>query len=243
MLIGIIRPDSGQIEILGDARRPLTIQQKRQIGYVAQEQHFYPWMTCRALGRFVKGFYPGWNDDEFMRLLEAFELPIDRKVSELSHGMRVKLALALAIAPKPPLLILDEPTAGLDPVARREFLEIIEDHARPAGQTVFFSSHLIDEVERVADRVGIIDRGRLLYEGGLDELRAAVRGVSAAEGELEAMPQGFRLLRHRAGEPAVLLATPAVWAENPTPFGPDREAHLSLDDIFIALVGRSAGPQ
>jgi ABC-2 type transport system ATP-binding protein len=239
MLMGLIRPDAGQIALLGDARRPLTVAQKRLIGYVAQEQHFYPWMSAAQLGRFVRGFYPQqWDDLEFDRLLGAFDLPPERKVGELSHGMRVKLALAIAIAPRPPLLILDEPTAGLDPVARREFLEIIQDHARAAGQTVFFSSHLIDEVERVADRVGIIDHGRAIYEGDLASLRASVRGLKLSPEELARLPGGFRVLRERSGEPATVMASPAAWAASPQLLAPGLRAELSLDDIFIALVGK-----
>lgn len=108
-------------------------------------------MSCERLGSFVGSFYPTWDRSEFFRLLEIFEIPRSRKVSQLSGGMKAKLALALAITPKPKLLILDEPTAGLDPVARRDFLDIIASQARTYQRTTFFSSHLIDEVERCAD--------------------------------------------------------------------------------------------
>jgi ABC-2 type transport system ATP-binding protein len=177
MLMGIIKPEAGTIEVLGERSRRTTVRQKQCIGYVSQEQTFYPWMTCRALGRFVGGFYPSWDGDEFERLLQVLDLPPDRRASQLSGGMRVKLALALALAPRPALLILDEPTSGLDPVARREFLDLIKTQARHHHRTTFFSSHIIGEVERVADRIGIIHHGRMLYEGGLDELRASVRQV------------------------------------------------------------------
>src|SRR5882724_5534740 len=175
MLMGIIKPDEGLIELLGEQTRRTTIRQKQSIGYVSQEQTFYPWMTCRALGQFVGGFYPSWDASEFERLVRVLDLPLDRKASQLSGGMRVKLALALA--PRPALLILDEPTSGLDPLARREFLAIIQQEAREHRRTTFFSSHIIGEIERVADRVGIIHRGRMYYEGSLEELRASIRLV------------------------------------------------------------------
>ncbi|NLS97341.1 MAG: ABC transporter ATP-binding protein [Planctomycetaceae bacterium] len=176
-MMGIITPARGRIELLGYRGRRIRARQKQRIGYVSQEQHFYPWMSCRALGRFVSGFYPTWDHDEFARLLSLLDLPPKRRVSHLSGGMRVKLALALALAHRPPILILDEPTSGLDPATRREFLEIISRQARSHSRTTFFSSHLVDEVERVADRVGIIHNGGMRYEGDIRTLQESVREV------------------------------------------------------------------
>lgn len=176
-MMGIIKPDRGRIELLGHRARRIRAKQKQRIGYVSQEQHFYPWMSCRALGRFVSGFYPTWDHEEFARLLGLLDLPPKRRVSHLSGGMRVKLALALALAHRPPILILDEPTSGLDPATRREFLEIISRQARSHNRTTFFSSHLVDEVERVADRVGIIHNGGMRYEGDIRTLQESVREV------------------------------------------------------------------
>jgi ABC-2 type transport system ATP-binding protein len=174
-VMGIVRPDGGAIEIFGKTLRRTTIAEKRRIGYVSQGQFFYPWMTSRVLGRFVGGFYPTWDEAEFRRLLALLDVPTDRKVSALSGGTRVKLALALALAHRPDMLILDEPTSGLDPVARRDFLDMIGRQARAHQRTTLFSSHLVDEVERVADSVGIIHKGMMRYEGSIEALRAMVR--------------------------------------------------------------------
>ncbi|HSR51877.1 MAG TPA: ABC transporter ATP-binding protein [Acidobacteriota bacterium] len=175
MLMGIIRPDQGQIELDAQRFQRIGNAQKRSIGYVSQEQYFYPWMTCAAIGKFVSGFYPTWDEAEYGRLTGLLELPPERKISALSGGMKVKLALALALAHRPRLLVLDEPTSGLDPYARREFLDMIAGQARKYGRTTLFSSHIIEEVERVADLVGIIHDGRLLYEGDLPTLKRSVR--------------------------------------------------------------------
>lgn len=210
MLMGVVRADSGEIELLDARGTRIGIPQKQRIGYVSQEQNFYPWMTCRGIGRFVSGFYPTWDASEFSRLLLMLDLPGDRKISHLSGGMRVKLALALALAHRPQILILDEPTSGLDPVARREFLEIIRRQSRAHGRTTFFSSHLIDEVERVADRVGIIHRGQLRYEGDVPRLQASVRKVRYA-------------VQHRPGT-VTAGATPI--AAEPQSVAPSEQAHL-----------------
>jgi ABC-2 type transport system ATP-binding protein len=132
-------------------------------------------MTPVTIGRFVSGFYPTWDAAEYGRLIAALDLPRDRKIGAFSGGMKARLALALALAPRPRLLVLDEPMAGLDPVARREFLEMVRDQAERTGRTTLFSSHVLAEVERAADRVGIIDAGRMCYEGDLKELSDRIR--------------------------------------------------------------------
>ena len=238
--MGIIAPDSGTISLHGEISKRTTLKQKQKIGYVSQEQNFYPWMTAEMLGTFVGGLYPTWDSDEYKRLLKVLEVPKNRKVSGLSGGMRVKLALALAIAPRPPLLILDEPTAGLDPVARREFLEIITHQAREYGRTTFFSTHLLDEVERAADRVGIIHRGRKRFEGKLSELRERVRRIELLPGQ--PLPIGFEIWREfdvegigeKSVRPVIVNADAEAWAASGV-----KGERLSLDDIFIACVGIS----
>ena len=240
MLMGITGSTGGSIEILGERTRRTTIKQKQRIGYVSQEQFFYPWMSGRMLGRFVGGLYKTWDEKEFLRLLSVLEIPPDRKSANLSGGMRVKLALALALAPRPALLILDEPTAGLDPVARREFLEIIERQAKEHGRTTFFSSHLLNEVERVADTVGIIHQGKMRYQGGLDDLQDQVRRVRFPVGmEATAIPpDAERWGKDGADGSIVLRRLPAAWASSEWPPGTVVE-RLSLDDIFISCVGIS----
>jgi len=235
MLMGIIESDGGEIEMLGKPTHRLTLQQKQSIGYLSQGQFFYPWMTCREIGNFVAGFYPAWDEAEFKRLLQALDLPPKRKISALSHGMKVKLALALALAHRPTLLILDEPTAGLDPVARREFLEIVQQQSRTHHRTTFFSSHLIDEVERIADVVGIIDRGQLRYEGDIASLQESVRRIpSSAKNGKTPLGDGFYVLKEefQNGPSCIVCASAEDWSKLPADCV---SQPLSLEDIFIAL--------
>ena len=220
-------------------------------------------MTCQRIGTFAAGFYPTWDMAEFQRLLAALDVPPKRKTSELSGGMRVKLALALALAHRPTLLILDEPTSSLDPVARREFLEIIASQATNHGRTTFFSTHRIEEVERVAHTIGIIDNGKLRYEGDIPTLTASIRQVSIAtvatqfpppipgapphlaqtqmQMQMPAFtaPDGFEVLKDRIsgnGERTVVLkAEPSRWVQ--ASFGGGTVTSPSLEDAFIAIAG------
>jgi ABC-2 type transport system ATP-binding protein len=239
LLLGIIAAEAGTISLLGETTRRTSVAQKRRIGYVSQEQNFYPWMTGKALGRFVGAFYPTWDATEFTRLLAVLEVPGDRRVSQLSGGMRAKLALALALAPRPAVLILDEPTAGLDPLARREFMQLIVAQARQHRRTTFFSSHLIDEVERCADRVGMIHDGRMRFEGSLENLRKTVRRVRLAEGTEFTPPPKFERWHEEALDGTrtwVLRAEEESWSGLILPPGASVEP-LSLEDAFIACVG------
>jgi len=150
---------------------------------------------------------------------------------ELSGGTRTKLALALALAPHPPLLLLDEPTAGLDPVARREFHDMVSEVVRERGVSVFLSSHLVDDVEAIATRVGIIQSGRMRVEGDIPTLRQTIRRVRAPESHV--MPAGFERVRND-----IWQADSQHWSAAPWSEGVAIEA-LSLEDIFLAFA-RSA---
>ena len=242
-LMGITEPDGGEVRVFGQPVRGRAVALRQRIGYVAQEQTFYEWMTGARLGRFVSRFYPTWDQATFERLCREQDVPLSRKVGALSGGMKMKLALALALGPRPPLLILDEPTAGLDPVARREFLERIREDAERTGRTTFFSTHLIDEVELVADRVGIVEDGRTRYEGTVDALADRVRvhrGPADAPlpSALEAPPEGLRVLSDRVfrGERRVTVeaADPARFEALPVAL-----ERLPLEEIFIEMVRRT----
>jgi ABC-2 type transport system ATP-binding protein len=232
VLMGIVRADGGSIELLGERVKRVSIALKRRIGYVSQEQHFYPWMSAAQLGRFVAPLYPSWDEQEYRRLLAVLDVPPDRRSVELSGGTRTKLGLALALAPRPALLLLDEPTTGLDPVARAEFNELVIAMVRERGTTALFSSHLVGEVEGVATRVGIIQAGKMRVEGDIAGLRARVRRVSAAQPAPP--PPGFAQVRAD-----VWQAEPELWATTPWPEGTLVEP-LSLEQIFLAFARADA---
>lgn len=190
-LLGILRPNSGTIRYGDITAKQTTTAMKRGIGYVSQHQHFYDWMTCERIGRFVGAFYPTWDHKEYRALLERLKVERKQRVSELSGGTKMKLAMALALAHKPRLLILDEPTAGVDPVARAEILDALQDEVRNHGRTVFFSTHHLFEVEQIGDVVGVLNQGSLFYEGPLDGLASAVRVVRPELSENASLEEAF----------------------------------------------------
>ncbi len=170
LLLGLDEADAGRLDVLGLDSRTQGAEVRRQVGYVPEQPTLYEWMTAEEIGWFTAGFYAGGFEHQYLTLLQQFSVPADRKIKQMSKGMRAKVALSLALAHQPELLILDEPTSGLDTLVRREFLESMVDIAA-AGRTVLLSSHLINEVERVADVVAIMREGQLLIVESLDTLK------------------------------------------------------------------------
>jgi len=179
ILLGMTHPTTGSARVFGlDAAAPQAgVAIRRRIGFVSEEKDLFDTLTVADMVRFTASFFPRWRADAEQRYLRAFELPLDRKVKALSRGMRTKLALLLALCRGAELLVLDEPTAGLDPAVTEEVLQALVAHVADGTTTVFFSSHQIAEVEQIADRVAIIDRGAAVVSGALDDLREQYRRV------------------------------------------------------------------
>jgi ABC-2 type transport system ATP-binding protein len=179
MLLGISRASSGSGTLLGGRidNAAESCESRRHVAYVAEDKQTYGYLTVAEMIAFTRSFYADWNVEAERRLLKQFDLPPQRKVRVLSKGMRTKLALLLALARRSRLLILDEPSEGLDPVSIEELLQALVA-AAAEGTTVFFSSHQIAEVERVADHVCIIDRGRLVADTSLDQIRQEYRRIT-----------------------------------------------------------------
>jgi ABC-2 type transport system ATP-binding protein len=180
MMMNLLDSSAGRATLLGlDSRRD-HCELMRRVGYVSEAPVFYEWMKVNQLVRFTAGFYAHWNRARVDGLLDRFAIDRGQKVRHLSRGMRAQLALALALGGDPELLILDEPATGLDVMVRRDFLESIIHLIQQEGRTVLLSSHLLHEVERVADQVVIVDRGRLVKSGTIDDLKLA-SGMSLEE--------------------------------------------------------------
>lgn len=247
IIMGITRPDRGEVQVFGQSLRKNVIATRQRIGYVAQDQNMYPWMTPKLLSRFVSGFYPRWDNARFQGMVDDFDLPMKRRVGTFSGGMKAKLALSLALATRPELLILDEPTAGMDPVARREFLDLVRAQTVQDGATTFFSTHLIDEIEAVADRIGVVDSGKTVYDGELEPLRNGIASWSIGMNEYvpgstpgEFANRRLRVLKEgeRQGRWVITMQfTQDALASSEIVLNPGwRHDAMTLEDVFIALV-------
>jgi ABC-2 type transport system ATP-binding protein len=179
VLLGMARATSGQARVLGlpagDAGASVTI--RTRTGFVDETKALYDYMTVDEIIRFTAGFFPGWRRDLEKRYLQTFRLPLQQKTTTLSLGMRSKLSLLLALCRGAELLVLDEPTSGLDPAASEEVLQAIVSHVTTEQLTVFFSSHHLADVDQIADHIAIIDAGRTVVAGPLEDLRAQYRRV------------------------------------------------------------------
>jgi ABC-2 type transport system ATP-binding protein len=243
MLLGMIAPTSGTGKVLGfridDAKESIEI--RRRIAYVGEDKGLYGYMTVAQLIRFTKSFYPDWRPEAEKRLLAEYRLPPDRKVKALSKGMRTKLALLLALSRRPKLLILDEPTEGLDPVSIEELLQTLVT-APGHGTTVFFSSHQLSEVERIADDILMIDCGVAVLDMPLDQIRENYRrvtlGFNVPVPEIPAI-DGMERMRVMGRHVTILASRNS---EAIAQLGRERDAvsvdvsPLSLREIFLDLV-------
>lgn len=169
-IMDLIGFDSGTIEVFGLDSRRSPGEIRKRVGYVSEEQYFYEGMTAGWTVDFFGGFYPNWDRNLSGSLMKRFDIDPAKKVSELSKGMKMKLALAIALGHRPELLILDEPTSGLDPVIRNELLELLLEIVQDEDCSIFFSSHITSDIEKIADYVTFIDGGRIIISDEKDAI-------------------------------------------------------------------------
>lgn len=177
MLAGMVHPDYGRALLLGEEVTALSPETRRRIAYLAEGHPLYDWMTVGQAVAFTLSFYPEANRDLVEQILDHFALRMQARIGKLSKGQRAQVSLALAVAPDPQLLILDDPTLGLDTNVRRDFLESMIQIIQRRGRTILFSSHVLGDVERVANRVGVLVDGVLRVDCPVEHFKRAVRKV------------------------------------------------------------------
>jgi ABC-2 type transport system ATP-binding protein len=242
LIFGMGRNDGGEIRVLGLDHRANEVELKRRAAYVSPDLNFQVWGRIGKAIRFVRGFFPGWDDAYCAELMKAFHLGVNDRIVTLSFGAKTKLSLLLALARRPQVLILDEPTTGLDAVSKQqvfaELLKAVEDGER----TVLISSHGLGDIERFADHIGMIKNGKLLLEGRTDEIveRFRLAEFFTANGTTLQNPEpaGLTILRWNENRWHALLdqnSDAQKWletqgAQNIT------LTRLTLEDLFVALV-------
>lgn len=251
MLMGLLHPSSGQAEVLGRDMWTAPAEHRERVTYVPQEQQVHAWMTLRQLCHYVAHFYTKWDQSYADRLVKRFDLAPDRQVGLMSGGQQRKAAILLALAARPEVLIMDEPAAGLDPIARRELIdELVDAMADGEGRTVLLSTHIISDLERIADYVGIMDRGRIVTSSPLEDLQTKTKRVQVVfDGNL--VPEGFQIPGAVRTDISGPVATAVVRLQDESQLEHLGALHgarvnvfpLGLEDIFIELFGSKAGSE
>jgi ABC-2 type transport system ATP-binding protein len=245
MILGLLEPTRGSSTILGHDSATLPPEARARIGYIAEGHPVYGWMRVGQYGRFQSGFFRRWNQSIFTAVIDYFAIDPRTRAGHLSHGQRAGLHLAMTLAVEPEVLILDDPASGLDPAARRALLEAMIYFTRSRERTIFFSSHLLDDVERVADHVAVLDysvlRACCSVETFRDRVRQfVVRFRTEPPRDLPAIPGLLRAGR-TDNELTLIVANPDSQTQHRLrsvgAVAVD-EQPLSLEDALIAHVGR-----
>jgi ABC-2 type transport system ATP-binding protein len=247
-LLGFRTPASGSAAVLGHDITRERLEINARIGYVSETNSLYGGLAYPQLCAFFRATSRTWDQGAVDRYVGTFGLPTNQPVRRFSKGMKTQMALCLALGSEPDLLILDEPTSGLDPIARRAFLNMLVGDVAAAGKTVFFSSHILSDVETVADSVAVLDKGRLVVSGELDALRQQNANVRVSYAQ-EPDEQALASMRHVPGVLAleregrnmrvrvrgdVEAAVTAL--RTLAPAEAVETTHLSLDDLFLSYV-------
>jgi ABC-2 type transport system ATP-binding protein len=242
-VLGLFKAQAGSVRVFG--RDPVADPAGvlARIGYLSEEHDLPGWMRIWELLRYNQAFFPNWDQAYAEELRVRFDLDPYAKVKYLSKGQRARAGLLVSLAHRPELLVLDEPSSGLDPLVRRDILEAIIRSLADEGRTVLFSSHLLHEVERVSDHVAMIDKGKIVFSGPLDDIKETHRCLTLRFAEARSRPPALAgvlawqgagqewtaLYRGRSGDLA------AHMAESGARIVADRMP--SLDEIFVAQVG------
>lgn len=238
LLMNLLKKDSGLIRIFGLDHIQHEITIKERIGFVYDSNHFYEELTIQEMKNMIRPFYKNWSEEEFLQNVKKFNLPLKKQIKHLSKGMKMKFSLTIALSHQAELLIMDEPTSGLDPLVRNELLEILQELIEDENKSVFFSTHITSDLDKVADYITFINNGKIVLSKTMDELLeeyCLVKGNKELLGKVEKgifvgikeNSFGFEALSNRKKEVYRSLGE-SVLIEKPT-----------LEDIMIYSITRS----
>jgi ABC-2 type transport system ATP-binding protein len=240
LIMNFIQRNGGSVEIFGLDNTRHEKEIKNRIGYVGEEQYFYEYRNAVWTGRFVSHFYDRWDQKKYLSFLEKFEIPPKQRIKKYSKGMKVKLSMAIALSHAPEFIILDEPTSGLDPVVRHEILDHLMEISRQKETTVLISSHITDDLERIADLISYMIQGRIVLNAPKVELLANWKKIhftgKALDGEI--LKSLHKLEKHMFGASGITknyqelksVLAPGIEREE------IKVENIGLDDILISLV-------
>ena len=246
MLLGLLPPTRGRSELLGCDSQSLTPQVRTRVGYLAEGHFLWRWMRVRDVARWQRETFPRWDQSLFNAILRFFAVEPQDRVRQISRGQRAGVSLAMTLATDPELLVLDDPSTGLDPIARRALVEGLLAFARRDDRTIFICTHLLDDVERLADRIAVISNGRLLVDAGLSDFRERVGGwIVDTEPEAAQVARIPRLIDSRqVGEHTqhLLVADPDQDTEAAIQriSGSAQREPLTLEDAVLAYLRPAA---
>ena len=245
LILDLLRPDSGTIDIFGLNPRTDSKAIRQRCGYVPERPKMIPWMTVRQIMDFTAPFYPGWDPAYADALSRQLKLNEKQKIRNLSRGEEARLALLLGLAFKPELLILDDATSGIDPAARRDILENVIQAMHEAGTTIIFATHLLHEIEGLADEAVFLIHGKIRYSGRMDSLKQSFkRIVSWTENTLPALPAGASLVSEKKTGRCTEWTIRGFRQDDWKQLAADRNLEiqdLNLEEIYLACHDESAG--
>lgn len=222
LIMNLLKKDAGQVLVFGLDNIRHEKEIKNRIGFVYDENYYYEELTPKEMGRIIAPLYKNWDDKAFSHYIRRFELPLDRKIKDLSKGMKMKFSLAVALSHNAELLIMDEPTSGLDPIVRNELLDILTDISREEDKGVFFSTHITSDLDKVADCITFIHEGRIIFSSAKDDIlenyclvkgarglirdedRGSFIGIKENQFGFEGLAQDRKKLRRMYGESIVI---------------------------------------
>jgi ABC-2 type transport system ATP-binding protein len=237
-MAGLVVPDEGGTEVFGAPVHPTQTEYRRDIGYVGEENGFFQgWTAARNL-KFLAELLPSWSHDRANRLVERFALPLDKAVNKLSRGNKTKLALVAALAHGPRLLLLDEPTAGLDPVVRSEVLDVLWEITEDGEHAVLYSTHVLSDISRLADELAFLRDGQLVLRTGRDELGESWRRVSFRLANEDVKLTGVVEHRRVRAEHQVITREAEATMQQLTELGAEavEVSRMTVDEIAVQIL-------
>jgi ABC-2 type transport system ATP-binding protein len=240
LIMNLIESDGGRVKVFGLDNIQNEKQIKNKIGYVGEEQYFYDHKSAAWTGEFVSHFYDKWDRERYQSLLDQFEIPPKKRIKKFSKGMKVKLSFAIALSHNPELIMLDEPTSRLDPIIRREVIDFLKTFTQDNDKTVILSSHITDDISRIADYITYMINGRIVMTESKDALLSNWKKVHFTPDSLDKsiIDELESVESHVFGSSGLTRDYPAIQdALAPgLASGDVKVESVGLDDILIALV-------